>query len=58
MSVTYEREDVKDGLIERVVIGVFCFVVSPEPPIEEETEGGSGIEICGIECCDLSVCEV
>ena len=37
----------KEGLIERVVIGVFCFVVSPEPPSEEETEGESGIEISG-----------
>ena len=38
----------KEGLSERVVIGVFCFVVSPEPPIEEETAGESGIEISGI----------
>ena len=37
----------KEGLSERVVIGVFSLVVSPEPPIEVETEGESGIEISG-----------
>jgi hypothetical protein len=30
-----------------VVIGVLGFVVSLEPPSDEETEGEAGIEICG-----------
>jgi hypothetical protein len=30
------------------MIGVLGFVVSLEPPIEEETEGDAGIEIWGI----------
>ena len=37
----------KEGLSERVVSGVLGFVVSLEPPSEEETEGEPGIEICG-----------
>lgn len=37
-----------EGLSDRVVIGVLGFVVSLEPPIEEETEGDGGIEISGI----------
>ena len=33
-----------------MVIGVLGFVVSlPEPPMDEETEGEAGIEICGTE---------
>ena len=43
MSVTEERGNVKEDLSERVDTSVFRFVVSPEPPIEEE----SGIEISG-----------